>query len=173
MSLSKERIAQGNIKSWTSTKVLVIDEVSFLNEPTLEKLDKNMRTLKQSSDLLYGGNQVIFVGDFFQMLPCKGNPLFKNNTVQFGAINKAVFLNVSHRFKQDPMYGEIMRRHRAGKITTKDIHTINQRFIEYQHVNLPTITKVRCACYRNDERNAYNNVIFLKHLEITHKKNKK
>ena len=70
------------------------------------------------------------------------------------------------------MYGEIMRRHRAGKITTKDIHTINQRFIENQHVNLPTITKVRCACYRNDERNAYNNVIFLKHLEITHKKTK-
>ena len=70
------------------------------------------------------------------------------------------------------MYGEIMRRHRAGKITTKDIHTINQRFIENQNVNLPTITKVRCACYRNDERNAYNNVIFLKHLEITHKKTK-
>ena len=168
----RQRISQENVKSWASTKVLVIDEVSFLNETTLEKLDKNMRTLKQSSDLLYGGILVIFVGDFFQMLPCTGNPLFKNNTVQFGAINKAVFLNVSHRFKQDPMYGEIMRRHRAGKITTKDIHTINQRFIENQNVNLPTITKVRCACYRNDERNAYNNVIFLKHLEITNKKTK-
>ena len=88
----RQRISQENVKSWASTKVLVIDEVSFLNETTLEKLDKNVRTLKQSSDLLYGGILVIFVGDFFQMLPCTGNPLFKNNTVQFGAINKAVYL---------------------------------------------------------------------------------
>ena len=28
-----------------------------------------------------------------------------------------------------------------------------------QHVILPQITKLRCPCYRNDERNAYNNVV--------------
>ena len=63
-----------------------------------------------------------------------------------------------------------MRRHRAGKVTKEDIQIINTRFIENKNVNLPPITELRCACYRNDERNAYNNVVFLKHLEETHQK---
>ena len=54
---------------------------------------------------------------FFQMLPVKGSPLFKNNTLQFIAINRAVFLNISHRFDKDPTYGEIMRRYRIGNLT--------------------------------------------------------
>ena len=37
------------------------------------------------------------------MLPVGGGlPLFKNITLQFGAINKAIFLNISHRFGEDP-----------------------------------------------------------------------
>ena len=63
-----------------------------------------------------------------------------------------------------------MRRHRAGKLTKEDIHTINTRFVENSDGTQPQITKLRCACYKNDERNAYNNVVFLKHLERTHEK---
>ena len=96
--------------------MLIIDEVSFLDEDNLRKLDKNLRKLKEK-DVMYGGVDLVFVGDFFQMLPIKGKPLFKNNTIQFGAINRAVFLNVSHRFSEDPLYGEVMRRFRIGKIT--------------------------------------------------------
>ena len=46
-----------------------------------------MKKLKQNTNVLYGGVQVIFVGDFFQMLPVKGSPFFKNNTIQFAAGN--------------------------------------------------------------------------------------
>ena len=72
-------------------------------------------------DLLFGGVLIVFVGDFFQMLPVKGKPLFKCNTLQFSSINRAVFLNVSHRFESDPDFGEIMRRFRIGKVTERDI----------------------------------------------------
>ena len=41
------------------------------------------------------------------MLPVKGSPLFKGNALQFNAINRAVFLNVSHRFENYPQYGKI------------------------------------------------------------------
>ena len=37
-------------------------------------------------------------------------------------------------------------------------------------MQLPSITKIRCACFRNDERSSYNNTVFLKHLEATHTK---
>ena len=150
-------------------KMLIIDEVSFLDDEHLQKLDKNMRKLKEK-DVLYGGVLVVFVGDFFQMLPVKGSPLFKRNTLQFNAINCAVFLNKSHRFSQDPEYGEIMRRFRIGKVTRADIEHLNSRFIENEDIFLPQLTDIRCACYMNDERNAYNNVVFMEHLKATHPK---
>ena len=52
----------------------------------------------------------------------------------------------------------------------EDIKLINTRYIKNDHVILPPITKLRCATVRNAERNAYNNVVFLKHLEATHTK---
>ena len=107
--------------------MLIIDEVLFLDEANIEKLDSNMRKLKEKN-VLYGGVLIVFVGDFFQMLPVKGSPLFKNQTLQFAAINKAVFLNVSHRFDEDRAFGEIMRRFRMGKVTTEDINQINTCF---------------------------------------------
>ena len=79
-----------------------------------------MRKLKENNTM-FGGIHIVFVGDFFQMLPIIGTPLFKNNTLQFNSINRAVFLNISHRFKKDPEYGEIMRRFRVGKATKEDI----------------------------------------------------
>ena len=99
--LNMKKIRQTSIDSWKSTKILIIDEVSFMDEDTIQKLDKNLRLLKES-DVLFGGVLIVFVADFFQMLPVKGKPLFKCNTLQFSSINRAVFLNVSHRFENDP-----------------------------------------------------------------------
>ena len=168
--LTNKRIGQANIDSWSSTKMLVIDEVSFLDEDSIKKLDKHLRILKQN-DELYGGIHIIFVGDLFQLKPVQGKPLYKGNTIQFSAINKAVFLNISHRFDQDPSFGEIMRRLRVGKVTEEDIKIINFRYIENDDVTLPPFHKLRCACYMNTERNAYNNVIFMEHLKATHGQN--
>ena len=120
---------------------------------------------------MYGGVHVVFVGDFFQIFPVRGSPLFKNNTIQFNAINRAVFLNIPHRFEDDHLYGEIMRRFRIAQVTKEDIiNIINSRYYENSNVLLPPVSKIRCACYMNDERNAINNVVFLEHLKATHPK---
>ena len=67
--------------------MLIIDEVSFLSEHLLQKTDKHMRILAAEKDLLFGGCHIVFVGDFFQMLPVgDGQLLFKENTLQFGAL---------------------------------------------------------------------------------------
>ena len=193
--LSSQNISQKQKDTWVYTKMLIIDEVSFLDEDNLRKLDKHLRKLKEK-DVIFGGVHVVFVGDFFQMVPVRGLPLFKNNTIQFNAINRAVFLNVSHRFSDDHLYGEIMRRFRIGLVTKEDIQMINRRYCEnsdmrrfriglvtkedIQMINrrycensdvmLPQVPKIRCARYMNDERNAYNNVIFMEHLKATHPK---
>ena len=53
--------------------------------------------------------------------------------------------------KRVPQYGEIMRRFRIGKITKEDIQQINTRYYQNANVTFPTITKINCACYMNDE----------------------
>ena len=164
-----DNIRQNHKDMWKSTKMLIIDEVSFLNTTTIVKLDKQMFLLKEI-EALYGNVHIVLVSDFFQMLPMKGKSLFQNDTVQFGAINKAVFLNILHRFKNDKSFGKIMRRFRHGTITKEDIHCTNSRHVNNHNIQLPSITELRCACYMNDERNAFDNVVFLKHLQATHLK---
>ena len=137
--LNKRKISMEDKDSWDSTRILIIDEVSFLDATTIETLDKNMRILKNTNEL-FGGVQIVFVGDFFQMFPVGvGQSLVYKETIQFNAINKAVFLNKSHRFKSDPQYGEIMRRFRVGLATKEDIQMINTRFFKNDTVVLPPI----------------------------------
>ena len=117
--------------------MLFIDEVSFMTSNNLDTMDKKLRLLTQKSNVLFGGVSIVFVGDFHQMHPVKGTPLYKVNNVQFRAINQAVFLNRSHRFKEDPVFGEILRRFRNGNITENDIIYINSRYIQEEDVTLP------------------------------------
>lgn len=49
-------------------KVLVIDEVSMLSPDTLSMVDAVCREVKQKNEA-FGGLQVVFVGDFFQLPP--------------------------------------------------------------------------------------------------------
>ena len=70
--------------------MLMINEISFLDEDNIRKLDRHLRKLKEK-DVMFGGIHIVFVGDVFQMLPVRGSPLLKNKTMQFNAINRAVF----------------------------------------------------------------------------------
>ena len=61
-----------------------------------------------------------------------------------------------------------MRRFRKGTVTKEDIQNINTRYILNPDVQSPSITHTRYACYRNVERNEYNNFTRQKYLEGTH-----
>src|SRR6185503_3919168 len=68
MIASREKTAYRIINS----KVLIIDEISMLDAATLESVDKVCRTLRHGvmqEEQPFGGLQVIFVGDFFQLPP--------------------------------------------------------------------------------------------------------
>ena len=154
---------------WKNTKMIIIDEVSFLTTSLLIKGDRQMRLLKEIKTL-FGNCHVVFSGDFHQLLPIGGKALFEEDTVQFGAINKAIFLNISWRCKDDEAFGEVMRRFRNGTITKDDIALINSRYIDNPDVKLPPQDEMQYACAKNSERNAISSNIFLDHLKRTHPK---
>lgn len=109
-------------------KVLIIDEVSMLNAATIDAVDALMRGIR--SRLLYkpelegqafGGVQVIFVGDFFQ-LP----PVSKNGPTKFAFESQAwltaspviCYLTEQHR-QEDGEFLEILTALRAGTFGKK------------------------------------------------------
>ncbi len=56
------------VKRIRKTKILIIDEVSMLSPDTLSMVDAVCREILQSTKA-FGGLQIIFVGDFFQLPP--------------------------------------------------------------------------------------------------------
>ena len=45
--------------------MLIIDEVSFLDEDNIRKLDKHMKKLKENNTM-YGGVYIVIFGDFLK-----------------------------------------------------------------------------------------------------------
>jgi len=57
------------------TRVLIIDEISMLLPETVAMVDQVCRKIKQN-DLPFGGIQIVFVGDFFQLPPVRNMQVF-------------------------------------------------------------------------------------------------
>lgn len=66
--LNKIKTSQYIVRRITKAKVLIIEEVSMLTGDTLSMVDTVCREIKQNSKP-FGGIQVIFAGDFFQLPP--------------------------------------------------------------------------------------------------------
>lgn len=60
-------------KRWNDTQVLIIDEVSMLHASFVDMLDKLGKHMRRD-DKPFGGLQVIFAGDFYQLPPVVRQP---------------------------------------------------------------------------------------------------
>ena len=108
--------------------VLIIDEVSMLDARTLTMVDRAVRTLR-GSERPFGGLQVIFVGDFFQ-LP----PVSKGEQSKFAFESPAweeanplhCYLNEQHR-QEDGVFLELLGALRAGKLTAAHKQALHAR----------------------------------------------
>ena len=155
---------------WLNTRLLIIDEVSFMNTNNADKLDQNLRQLTGNHTRLYGGLHVVFCGDFCQLEPCSGVPLYSQDLHHKqwqNSINAYIELMGMHRFKDDLQWGHILRRMRAGKITTADINEINKRVIS----NPELIPQGVAYCvYANSDRTAINAGVFSQMLKTHYNK---
>ena len=101
------------------TNVLIIDEISMLDGKTLDTVEMVCRTLKRRSDP-WGGMQVVFVGDFFQLPPISraGEP-----AIQFSFLANAwknvspivCYLSEQHR-QDDAAFLSVLSSIRNGEI---------------------------------------------------------
>ncbi|CCE61848.1 hypothetical protein TPHA_0B01750 [Tetrapisispora phaffii CBS 4417] len=105
---------------WKNIKILVIDEISMIDSSLLDKLDYIAKKLRKNN-FPFGGIQLIFCGDFFQLPPVKktNDPTVKKafeSDLWNNAFNITVKLENVFRQKGDLEFISMLEKARLGKI---------------------------------------------------------
>lgn len=117
---------------------IIIDEISMVRADTLEKIDRILKIVCGNRKL-FGGKQMIFFGDIFQLPPIAtaqeemflaekfGGKYFFDADVYKNGNFKFVELSVNHRNKDDEPYFNILNGIREGRIGSSLLDTLNMR----------------------------------------------
>lgn len=128
MIQSREKTARRIIDA----KVLIIDEISMLDAATLESVDRVLRTLRRKPlmpEEPFGGVQVIFVGDFFQLPPVskKDEAKFAFESSAWKEANPVIcYLSEQHR-QEDAEFLELLSAMRHGKFEAAHRNRLKSR----------------------------------------------
>ena len=167
----RKAIQAEQIELWADTKLLIIDEISFASRQIFTALHKQLRKLKQSLHLPYGGLNIIFSGDMRQLEPVgsQEKPVYSEDCPEFKDwVNCFVELEGMHRFRDDPEWGYLLLRFRNGEVTVDDIDTINERVVR-SAAELPE--GIKYATYFNQDRDAINAALFEERCKAMYKEN--
>jgi ATP-dependent DNA helicase PIF1 len=111
------------VSAWKKVKVLIVDEVSMMSKKIFELCEKIARLIRKNESP-FGGIQVIFTGDFFQ-LPPVGDDKEEDSTKfsfesekWFQVFPMANNIQLTHIFRQtDQEYIKILLEIRRGEIS--------------------------------------------------------
>ena len=137
--LRKVKLNRHSNKKWKTTDILIIDEVSMLSPELFEKLDFIGKNLRKNLYKPFGGIQLVFVGDFYQLPPIKNSSISSDsssNSNDTGYKDKLSYLKViyEHTFDEiieledimrqdDVIFQNILNNIRKGIITKEDKNT--------------------------------------------------
>lgn len=134
-------------KRWTDTQVLIIDEISMLHASFVDMLDKLGKHIRRS-DKPFGGLQVIFTGDFFQLPPVVRNDNEYENADIFAFTSRAwkeskpVVCYLTEQFRQeDDKLSGILNAIRSGEVEEDHYNTLsetNKKLHVKDHIKLYT-----------------------------------
>ena len=114
-----------------AVKVLIIDEISMLHRNQLDLVNRVLKFFKEN-EMAFGGIQVIFSGDFFQLPPI-GNDL-ETSRQKFAFMSDAwldaepviCYLTEQHRQTENDL-NYILNEIRNGEVTQKSIDLLETR----------------------------------------------
>lgn len=137
---TKIEVSQGKRDILKHTDTIIIDEASMVRCDWIDGIDRYLRLLMETH-LPFGGKQIVFVGDLFQLPPVviygsadykmlcdmygSGTPYFyKANVMKRINLPKIEFQKVYRQ--KDVVFLEILDRMRFGMNTEKDLAILNQ-----------------------------------------------
>ena len=113
-----------------------------MSDKNLGTLDVKLREIGNRAKP-FGGFTIVFAGDFRQLEPVGSTEidlLFSSLSSKHwdNYINAIIILENDHHFKEDPEYGQMLKRMWNGDLTTEDRKRINSRVIGYNDLELPS-----------------------------------
>lgn len=138
-------------KNWLNVDILIIDEVSMMSSKLLSILDGIGKRIKKNT-LPFGGIQLLFSGDFYQ-LPPVGN-IEEPDTLQF-CFENPIWNSLFHKkielkqiFRQsDQTYCDILNQIRKGTLNKKAYNLLMSRCVSCED---ETIKPTKILPRRND-----------------------
>lgn len=136
-------------KNWCRTQVLIIDEVSMMSKKMIELLDLTGKKCRKNS-LPFGGLQVVFSGDFFQLPPVgdinEDTEKFCFESQVFDKLfPKENIINFDKIFRQkDLLYSKILNQIRKGMISNNSIKILTEctkKQVNKDEIIKPTVIK--------------------------------
>ena len=114
------------VKKIQNTNVLIIDEISMLDAQTLDNVSKVLKAIKDPTKA-FGGMQVIFVGDFFQLPP----------VTRQGEAQKFFAFHANSWREAKPLTCYLEEQFRqSDEIFTKLLLAIRENNIEEMHIEI-------------------------------------
>jgi len=104
--------------------VLIIEEISMLNDVLYNFLDSLLKLIK-NTDKPFGGIQLIFVGDFYQLPPINGKYCFTSEKWKEANL-KMITLKTIIRQKDDELFQYILQRIQKGNVSSKIISYLEE-----------------------------------------------
>ncbi|MFZ2682084.1 MAG: AAA family ATPase [Patescibacteria group bacterium] len=138
---NKDRLA----KRIKATQVLIIDEISMFEGQTLNLVDAVCKVIKQNEEP-FGGMQIIFVGDFFQLPPVSRSgdptPQFAFSSAAWLAADPVIcYLSEQHR-QEDETFLEILSALRRGTINDDHKALLSSRQATFVDDSFSEMTKL-------------------------------
>ena len=109
--------------NWIRTDLLIIDEISMMTAELLDKLNELGKKIR-SSQKLFGGIQLLLVGDFFQLPPINSNEFaFESNVWK-----ELRTMELTEVFRQkEKIFQQILKEARIGQLTQESCDILSKR----------------------------------------------
>lgn len=142
------RIRKKYKQRWIDTKILIIDEISMMDDELFDKLDQIGRKVRGDYLRPFGGLQIILSGDFCQLPPVKTKKFGDKDLekVRFCFESKGweyAIPNIIHLTEvirqSDPEFRHALNELRMGIVTEKTKSLLKQRLItdEFDDIEFP------------------------------------
>ncbi len=122
-------------KDWRKTRTLIVDEVSMMSKRLFDILDIVGKSTRNCYSRPFGGIQLVFCGDFYQLPPVGVSTEDPDNArfcfeseSWFHTFPKENHIQLKQIFRQnDPVYCQILNQVREGRITRRTDEILRSR----------------------------------------------
>ncbi|MCO6496873.1 MAG: AAA family ATPase [Chitinophagaceae bacterium] len=137
--LARLRYSKNRLDTIQKMDMLVIDEVSMVRGDVIDAIDEILRSVRKNHNELFGGVQVLFIGDLFQLPPVAVRHEwgvlsdYYNSPFFFDAycLREAmpVFIELSNVYRQsDRGFIELLNKIRNNAMDEESFEMLNERY---------------------------------------------